>query len=359
MDPRLLHQLQLPDEPDPPDLPLVAPRRQQPAPLVVRLHPLHPDREVPLPVDLVRGLPLPLERPMHAAVRPGGDHRRVHQRLLHRETRPPPPVPVVLIDRHRRVPVGPVPDHEVDHRAQLLRVPVGLGPQQPRIPEAVQLVPVVVVGREVLRAAQCRIRDAVPVLDAPHAGVGRDAGVALRHLEIHHGVHAELLPLVGDRLHHVRIVPRALRHLDAVGPRGLELAHHRPCLAGGVADVPFAERLRPAQAEHEPGAHHAVGSDLRALLGHPRHAGAGARIAHRRYAVPQVDAIDEVERLRAEVAAGRRRVLEALSPTPVEVDEIIRRCQLSAPVVQAVLLELELAGRLSRYPGSRVALEPT
>ncbi|MCK6450499.1 MAG: DNA-processing protein DprA [Alphaproteobacteria bacterium] len=61
----------------------------------------------------------------------------------------------------------------------------------------------------------------------------------------------------------------------------------------------------------------------------------------------------------AEVAAGRRRVLEALSPTPVEVDEIIRRCQLSAPVVQAVLLELELAGRLSRYPGSRVALEPS
>ncbi len=61
----------------------------------------------------------------------------------------------------------------------------------------------------------------------------------------------------------------------------------------------------------------------------------------------------------AEIAAGRRRVLEALSPTPVEVDEIIRRCQLSAPIVQAVLLELELAGRLSRYPGSRVALEPT
>lgn len=60
----------------------------------------------------------------------------------------------------------------------------------------------------------------------------------------------------------------------------------------------------------------------------------------------------------AEITKSRGLVLEALSPTPVEVDEIIRRCQLSAPVVQAVLLELELAGRLSRYPGSRVALEP-
>jgi len=57
------------------------------------------------------------------------------------------------------------------------------------------------------------------------------------------------------------------------------------------------------------------------------------------------------------LAAARRAVLQALSPTPVEVDEIIRQCQLSAPIVQAALLELELAGRLSRHPGGRVALE--
>jgi DNA processing protein len=41
----------------------------------------------------------------------------------------------------------------------------------------------------------------------------------------------------------------------------------------------------------------------------------------------------------------------------VEVDEIIRQCQLSAPAVQAALLELELAGRLSRHSGNRVALD--
>ena len=59
----------------------------------------------------------------------------------------------------------------------------------------------------------------------------------------------------------------------------------------------------------------------------------------------------------AVLAASRERILVALGPTPVEVDEIIRQCQLSAPIVQAALLELELAGRLSRHPGSRVALE--
>ena len=59
----------------------------------------------------------------------------------------------------------------------------------------------------------------------------------------------------------------------------------------------------------------------------------------------------------AVLAAARGRVLQALGPTPVEVDEIVRQCQLSAPIVQAALLELELAGRLSRHPGGRVALE--
>ncbi len=49
-------------------------------------------------------------------------------------------------------------------------------------------------------------------------------------------------------------------------------------------------------------------------------------------------------------------VLELLSPAPVSVDEIIRQCQLSAALVGTVLLELELAGRIERHPGNRVAL---
>src|ERR1041385_5844725 len=47
----------------------------------------------------------------------------VHQGLLHRHTRAAPPVPVVLVHAHRRVPVGAVLDHEIDDPAQLLGVP--------------------------------------------------------------------------------------------------------------------------------------------------------------------------------------------------------------------------------------------
>jgi DNA processing protein len=53
--------------------------------------------------------------------------------------------------------------------------------------------------------------------------------------------------------------------------------------------------------------------------------------------------------------ASRRAILECLSPTPVAVDEIVRQCQVTASVVQTVLLELELAGRIERQPGNRVA----
>ena len=54
--------------------------------------------------------------------------------------------------------------------------------------------------------------------------------------------------------------------------------------------------------------------------------------------------------------AVRERVIEALGPTPIAVDEIIRECQLTAPVVLTLLLELEIAGRLDRHPGSQVSL---
>jgi DNA processing protein len=58
----------------------------------------------------------------------------------------------------------------------------------------------------------------------------------------------------------------------------------------------------------------------------------------------------------AELASARRVIAEALSPTPATVDELIRNCQLSHAVVTTVLLEWELAGRLERHSGNRVAL---
>ena len=52
----------------------------------------------------------------------------------------------------------------------------------------------------------------------------------------------------------------------------------------------------------------------------------------------------------------QRRIEAALGTTPVAVDELMRQCQVSAAVLASVLLELELAGRLERLPGNRVAL---
>ena len=57
-----------------------------------------------------------------------------------------------------------------------------------------------------------------------------------------------------------------------------------------------------------------------------------------------------------ELAAARRDVGEMLGPSPVAVDEIIRRCQLSFAVLSMVLLEFELAGRLERHPGNQVSI---
>jgi DNA processing protein len=56
-----------------------------------------------------------------------------------------------------------------------------------------------------------------------------------------------------------------------------------------------------------------------------------------------------------EVDRIRDAVLEALGPAPVRVDELIRICGAPAPGVLAVLLELELAGRLTRHPGNAVS----
>jgi DNA processing protein len=54
--------------------------------------------------------------------------------------------------------------------------------------------------------------------------------------------------------------------------------------------------------------------------------------------------------------ADRQAVLDLLSPTPVSVDEIIRLSDLPPAIVQTILLELELAGRLERHAGGRAAL---
>lgn len=53
---------------------------------------------------------------------------------------------------------------------------------------------------------------------------------------------------------------------------------------------------------------------------------------------------------------ARDDILRNMSPAPVEVDELIRSCQLTIPAAQAILLELELGGAIRRLPGNRVCL---
>ena len=79
--------------------------------------------------------------------------------------------------------------------------------------------------------------------------------------------------------------------------------------------------------------------DPRATLGEPGGGGYGG---------PRVpaDATD----------ADRRAVSDLLGPSPVPVDEIVRLSGRSPAIVQTVLLELELAGRLERHAGGQVSL---
>ncbi|MCO6385813.1 DNA-processing protein DprA [Aliihoeflea sp. 40Bstr573] len=52
----------------------------------------------------------------------------------------------------------------------------------------------------------------------------------------------------------------------------------------------------------------------------------------------------------------RTRLIEALSPTPTAIDDIVRHADLSAQMVRTLLLELDLAGRLERHSGGTVSL---
>lgn len=74
---------------------------------------------------------------------------------------------------------------------------------------------------------------------------------------------------------------------------------------------------------------------------------------------PVPDALDEPPDFSATPPPGdddRARVVEALGPTPVDVDEIIRHTGLHPAQVFMILLELDLAGRLERHSGGAVSL---
>jgi len=56
---------------------------------------------------------------------------------------------------------------------------------------------------------------------------------------------------------------------------------------------------------------------------------------------------------------SQAQILELIGTVPVAVDDLVRRCQLSAPSVQAILLDLELSGLVECLPGNRVVRSVT
>lgn len=51
----------------------------------------------------------------------------------------------------------------------------------------------------------------------------------------------------------------------------------------------------------------------------------------------------------------RRRLIDLLSPVPVDVDDLIRESHLPAAIVSGILLELEIAGRVTRHSQGKIS----
>lgn len=67
-------------------------------------------------------------------------------------------------------------------------------------------------------------------------------------------------------------------------------------------------------------------------------------------------AIDPANAMLEKCDAAQARIIALLGPSPISIDELARAADMPACEVRAVLLELELAGRLERYGGDLVSL---
>jgi DNA processing protein len=123
-----------------------------------------------------------------------------------------------------------------------------------------------------------------------------------------------------------------------------------------VPGSPLDPRCHGSNSLLREGAHITeTAADVRANLpDHPRREGLSRDPLFAR--IPASDGLAEPQ-IALEASAGAvETLLELLGPAPTAVDDLVRRCQFSAPEVRAALLDLELAGRVETLPGSRVAL---
>ncbi len=90
--------------------------------------------------------------------------------------------------------------------------------------------------------------------------------------------------------------------------------------------------------------------DVLRVLGEPKILSSGGQITFNFNRLSDTSKDDDM------IDDNRASLIKLLNTAPVAVDELVRNCQFSIASVMAVLLELELAGRLERHPGNRVSL---
>ncbi len=128
----------------------------------------------------------------------------------------------------------------------------------------------------------------------------------------------------------------------------------------GVPGSPLDPRSQGANDLIRQGAHltETAADVLANLPDHPSRQGLGRDPMFQHglpgFAEPALPWVAPAEGAR-ELTRARREIPALIGTDPVGVDEIARRCQLSGAAVVAVLLELELAGRVETLAGNRVA----
>ncbi len=159
----------------------------------------------------------------------------------------------------------------------------------------------------------------------------------------------------------VIVVEAALRSGSLITAR-LATEYHRELFA--VPGSPMDPRCRGSNDLLRQGAHltESAADVLANLPDHPLRQGVSRdpmfapQTASPGFSEPEIAWAEIAATPAAEQDRARGEVLMLLGPAPASVDVLIRHCQLSAASVASALLDLEIAGRLERLPGNRVAL---
>lgn len=191
--------------------------------------------------------------------------------------------------------------------AVVTEAPLGTVPQSRHFPRRNRVIAGLSLGVVVIEAA-------------PHSGSLITARLAQE-------VGRELFAVPGSPLD-----PRARGSNDLIR-QGAHLTENAADVLANLPDHPFCEGLA-----RDP----LFAKQASAGLAEPPTLAPGAWEAH-------LEAPKDLAQVRVEVT-------DLLGPSPTAVDDLVRRCQFSAAAVMAVLLELELAGRIEALPGHRVAL---